>query len=315
MKNVSIVIPVFNEESGIVLLLERLYQLISKEELKHYNFEFLFVNDGSKDATWELLQHAQKAETSKKHISLINLSRNFGKEVAMMAGIDRAKGDCAVVIDADLQDPPELIPLMLQHWENGFQDVYARRVSRDGESFMKKWTSKSYYRFLQSTTNIPIQIDTGDFRLLDRKCLDALKQLPENSRNTKALFSWIGFKKKEITYRRDARQSGASKFNYFKLIELALDGITSFTTTPLRLATILGAGISAISFIYAIFTLFKNMFHPDGAHGYASTLIIILFLGGVQLLSIGILGEYISRIFIETKRRPLYYVEEYIENK
>ena len=230
----------------------------------------------------------------------------------MIAGLDHADADAVVIIDADLQDPPELITEMIRYWEQGYDDVFARRRSRQGESWFKRLTSTWYYRVLQSSTNVPIQIDTGDFRLLDRRCVEALRQFRESGRNTKALFSWIGFKKKEILYDRDPRLAGETKWNYPKLINLAIDGITSFTTAPLRAASILGLIVSAAAFIYIIYLVVGTLFfHANELAGYPSMMAVILFLGGVQLLSLGIIGEYVGKIFNETKQRPLYFVDEY----
>ena len=299
-------IPAYNEEEVLGFLFDRLDGLANS--IKNYKFEFLFVNDGSRDNTLEIIKSQAKKDS---RVSYINLSRNFGKEIAMIAGIDHVRGDAMVIIDADLQDPPELIPEMIKHWEEGYDDVYARRSSREGETWLKKKTSEMYYKILQSSTNIPIQIDTGDFRLLDRRCIDALKQFRESQRNTKAMFSWIGYKKKEILYNRDPRLAGTTKWNYRKLSNLAIDGITSFTTAPLRIATITGLLISAISFLYIIYLLVRPLFGVSTGAGYSSTLAVILFMGGVQMLFLGIIGEYIGRIFNETKNRPLYFIEEY----
>lgn len=306
MKIVTILIPAYNKEEVLGFLFDRLDGLANS--IKNYKFEFLFVNDGSRDNTLEIIKSQAKKDS---RVSYINLSRNFGKEIAMIAGIDHVRGDAMVIIDADLQDPPELIPEMIKHWEEGYDDVYARRSSREGETWLKKKTSEMYYKILQSSTNIPIQIDTGDFRLLDRRCIDALKQFRESQRNTKALFSWIGYKKKEILYNRDPRLAGTTKWNYRKLSNLAIDGITSFTTAPLRIATITGLMISAISFLYIIYLLVRPLFGVSTGAGYSSTLAVILFMGGVQMLFLGIIGEYIGRIFNETKNRPLYFIEEY----
>ena len=306
MKIVTILIPAYNEEEVLGSLFDRLDGLANS--IKNYKFEFLFVNDGSRDNTLEIIKSQAKKDS---RVSYINLSRNFGKEIAMIAGIDHVRGDAMVIIDADLQDPPELIPEMIKHWEEGYDDVYARRSSREGETWLKKKTSEMYYKILQSSTNIPIQIDTGDFRLLDRRCIDALKQFRESQRNTKAMFSWIGYKKKEILYNRDPRLAGTTKWNYRKLFNLAIDGITSFTTAPLRIATITGLLISAISFLYIIYLLVRPLFGVSTGAGYSSTLAVILFMGGVQMLFLGIIGEYIGRIFNETKNRPLYFIEEY----
>ena len=306
MKTITLLIPAYNEEEVLGFLFDRLDGIATS--IKNYKFEFLFVNDGSRDNTLEIIKSQAKKDS---RVSYINLSRNFGKEIAMIAGIDHVRGDAMVIIDADLQDPPELIPEMIKHWEEGYDDVYARRSSREGETWLKKKTSEMYYKILQSSTNIPIQIDTGDFRLLDRRCIDALKQFRESQRNTKALFSWIGYKKKEILYNRDPRLAGTTKWNYRKLSNLAIDGITSFTTAPLRIATITGLLISAISFLYIIYLLVRPLFGVSTGAGYSSTLAVILFMGGVQMLFLGIIGEYIGRIFNETKNRPLYFIEEY----
>ncbi len=306
MKTITLLIPAYNEEVVLDALFERLDALAKTE--KKYIFEFLFVNDGSRDGTLEIIK--KQAEKDNR-VSYINLSRNFGKEIAMIAGIDHVQGDAMVVIDADLQDPPELISEMITFWEEGYDDVYARRKSREGETWLKKKTSTAYYQVLQSSTNIPIQVDTGDFRLLSRRCIDALRQFRESQRNTKAMFSWIGYKKKEIFYDRDPRLAGETKWNYQKLINLAIDGITSFTTAPLRIATMTGLVISVSAFIYIAYLLIRPLFGVSTGAGYSSTLAIILFLGGAQMLFLGIIGEYIGRIFNETKNRPLYLIEEY----
>ena len=305
-KTISVLIPAYNEQAVLAALFERLDALTAS--VKGYNFEFLFVNDGSRDETLEIIK--QYAKTN-RHVSYINLSRNFGKEIAMIAGIDHAQGDALVIIDADLQDPPELIPDMIKLWEQGYDDVYARRKSRDGETWLKKKTSQWYYKLLQSSTTIPIQVDTGDFRLLDRRCIDALKQFRESQRNTKAMFSWIGYKKKELLYDRDPRAAGDTKWNYSKLINLAIDGVTSFTTAPLRMSSILGMIISCGAFLYILYLLIRPLFGVPTGAGYSSLMAVILFLGGVQMIFLGIIGEYIGRIFNETKQRPLYLIEEY----
>ena len=306
MKTITLLIPAYNEEVVLDALFERLDALAKTE--KKYIFEFLFVNDGSRDGTLEIIK--KQAEKDNR-VSYINLSRNFGKEIAMIAGIDHVQGDAMVVIDADLQDPPELISEMIKFWEEGYDDVYARRKSREGETWLKKKTSTAYYQVLQSSTNIPIQVDTGDFRLLSRRCIDALRQFRESQRNTKAMFSWIGYKKKEIFYDRDPRLAGETKWNYRKLFNLAIDGITSFTTAPLRIATMTGLIISISAFIYIAYLLIRPLFGVSTGAGYSSTLAIILFLGGAQMLFLGIIGEYVGRIFNETKNRPLYLIEEY----
>lgn len=309
-KLISILIPAYNEQEVLPALFKRLDKLA--EDTADYDFEFMFVNDGSRDKTYEIIQ---KRAHSDSRIAYINLSRNFGKEIAMLAGFDHVRGDAMVIIDADLQDPPELIPKMIKYWEDGYDDVFARRRSRDGESLIKKKTSKWYYRILQNSTRIPIQIDTGDFRLLDRRCVEALKKFRESERYTKGMFSWIGYKKKEILYDRDPRLAGESKWNYAKLINLAIDGITSFTTAPLRISSVIGGFISVVSFVYILYLIIRPVFGVETGSGYASTLAVILFLGGIQLLSLGIIGEYVGRIFNETKHRPLYLIEEIHESR
>ena len=310
MKLISILIPAYNEEP----VLEKLYVRLAKlaDSQKKYDFEFLFVNDGSKDKTLEIIKDYAAKDT---RVSYINLSRNFGKEIGMIAGLDHVQGDATVIIDADLQDPPELIPEMIQFWEDGYDDVYAKRKSRDGETWFKKFTSKMYYKTLQSVTHVPIQEDTGDFRLLDKRVVAAIVQFRDSQRNAKAIFSWVGFHKKEILYDRDPRAAGETKWNYIKLVNLAVDGITSFTTAPLRISTYAGACISVLAFVYLLYLVVRTIFVGTDAAGYPSMMAVILFLGGVQLLSLGIIGEYIGRIFNETKQRPLYLIEEYHNGK
>ena len=298
-------IPAYNEEKVLPKLFNRLNKLSQNES--NYLFEFLFINDGSKDSTMKLIS---EKSTIDNRISYINLSRNFGKERAMLAGFDYAKGDAIVIIDADLQDPPELIPNMISLWEEGYDDVYAKRESREGETWLKKATSKWFYSILDKISSIEIQRDTGDFRLLDRRAVEALKTLRESNRYTKGMFSWVGFKKKEITYKRDPRAAGETKWNYFKLFNLAIEGITSFTTSPLRISFIFGLFISIVAFFWILYLLIRPLFGVPTGGGYSSLMSVILFLGGVQLLAIGIIGEYIGRIFIETKNRPVYLVQD-----
>lgn len=306
MKKVSILIPAYNEEEVLYTLYDRLENVINK--LNNYEFEVLLINDGSKDSTLNILRELRKRD---KRMCYINLSRNYGKETAMIAGLDYVTGDCCIILDADLQDPPELIEEMLKYWEQGYDDVYAKRKSRAGESFMKKFTSSLFYKMLQKSTRIPIQKNTGDFRLLDRRCVDALRKFRESERYTKGMFSWIGFNKKEILFDRDPRVAGSTKWNYWKLIDLAIEGITSFTTKPLRISSFLGVIISFCAFVYIVIIIARTLIMGEAVKGYPSLMAVILFLGGVQLLSLGIIGEYIGRVFNETKRRPLYFVEEY----
>lgn len=308
MKKISILIPAYNEQEVLLILFDRLDALANSQ--KEFEFEFFFVNDGSKDDTLSIISQYAKKDA---RVSYINLSRNFGKEIAMIAGLDHVKGDATVIIDADLQDPPELIPEMIKLWQDGYDDVYAKRRSRQGESWFKKFTSKAYYKTLQRVTHVPIQEDTGDFRLLDKRVVAAIRQFRDTQRNAKAIFSWVGFKKIEILYDRDERAAGTTKWSYPKLVNLAVDGITSFTTSPLRAASIAGVIISFIAFVYILYLLIRPLFGVPTGDGYSSLMAVILFLGGVQLLSLGVIGEYVGRIFNETKQRPLYLIEEYHE--
>lgn len=309
-KLITILVPAYNEQEVLHLLYDRLVKLMN--ENTGYDFEILLVNDGSKDKTFEIMQELREKD---KRFCYLNLSRNFGKETAMIAGLDYCNGDAVVIIDADLQDPPELIPEMIKYWEEGYDDVYAKRKSREGETWLKKFTSKMYYEVLQGFTRIEIQKDTGDFRLLDRRCVEALKSMRENQRYTKGLFSIIGYNKKEILYDRDPRAAGQTKWNYGRLIDLSIDGITSFTTSPLRWAAILGIMISGVAFIYMIYIIIKTLATGIDVPGYASLMVVILFLGGIQLIFLGIIGEYLGRTFNESKHRPLYFIERYNETK
>lgn len=305
-KLITVMVPAYNEEKVIEQFYSRMN--IVTESISRYEFEILFINDGSTDETLSIIKQLREND---HRISYLDLSRNFGKEVAMLAGFDYAKGDAVVTIDADLQDPPEVIIDMIDYWEQGYEDIYAKRSNRQGETWLKKWTSKTFYRLLKKTTNIPIQEDTGDFRLLDRRCVNALRQLRESQRYTKGLFSWLGFKKKEILFSRDPRAAGETKWNYRKLFNLAIEGITSFTTYPLKLSSYLGIFISLGAFVYMFFVIIKTLVYGASVSGYPSLMSVMLFLGGIQLLSLGVIGEYLGRIFNETKRRPVYLVQEY----
>ena len=306
MKKISIIVPAYNEEESLPFLFERLDKLM--ESVDNYEFEILFVDDGSKDKTLELIKEQRKKDN---RISYVTFARNFGKETAMIAGLDYAQGDAVIFIDADLQDPPELIPELIKYWEEGYDDVYAQRKSRKGETFLKKFTSKMYYKVLQSLTKVPIQKDTGDFRLLDRRCVNALRKMRESSRNTKSLFSWIGYKKKEVLYDRDPRIAGKTKWNYAKLIDLAIDGITSFTTSPLKISTYLSIPTFFVLFVYFVYVLVKCAVLNVGIQAFQAIILLILFFSGIQILLFGIVGEYLGRIFNEAKNRPLYFVNEY----
>ena len=306
MKTITILIPCYNEEKSLDLLYERMKKLI--DDMSAYQFKVLLVNDCSVDHTLDKMQQLHAKDSM---VSYLSLSRNFGKEIAMLAGLDYAEGDAVIIMDADLQDPPELIPQMIREWENGYDDVYARRRSRAGETWFKKATAHWYYRILQKFADIDIPADVGDFRLLDRQAVDALCSLRERQRYTKGLFSWIGYNKKELLFDRDPRAAGNSKMNFIKLLGLAVDGITSFSVAPLRLASILGLIISTVAFAYLVFVIVKTLLFGDPVAGYPSMISIILFMGGIQLIVLGIIGEYVGRIFYEAKGRPDYLVGEY----
>ncbi len=306
VEKLTILIPVYNEQECLEMLYQRLVNVADK--LEEVETEFLFVNDGSRDDSLQIIKHLQRSD---KRVALLDLSRNFGKEVAMTAGIDYATGEALVIIDADLQDPPELIGEMLKGIEDGYDDVYAKRSNRKGETWMKKSTSKLYYRMLKKISDIPVQEDTGDYRMFSKRAIDALRRLKENERNMKGLFSFIGFKKKPIYYERDPRIAGKTKWNYWKLVNLAAQGFMSTSKVPLRLISIMGIFVSLIAFLYLIFVVVRAAIWGDPVSGYPSMVSIILFLGGGQMLALGIIGEYLGIVFSETKKRPIYYVNEY----
>lgn len=301
----SVIVPAFNEAEVLPEFHRRLSQALSKLDL---DSEIIYVNDGSKDATTDMLRTLQ---TGDPRVAIIDLSRNFGKEIAMTAGLDHASGDAMVIIDADLQDPPELIPELIKHWREGYDDVYARRSTRDGENFFKRSTAHLFYLLLHALSNVDIPPDTGDFRLLSRRAVDSLKQLREQHRFMKGLFNWVGFERKEVLYKREPRAAGKSKWNYWRLWNFALEGITSHTTAPLRLASYLGFAVAAFAFAYALFMVYDKLIHGNPVAGYPSLMVAILFLGGVQLVTLGVIGEYLGRMFDESKRRPLYFVKNY----
>ena len=305
MKKVTILLPAYNEEASFPLITERMQQVM--EENPSYEWEFLLVNDGSTDHT---LQQTIKLHEQDAHYNYVDLSRNYGKEIAMMAGFDYAQGDAVIIMDADMQHPINVIPDMLKYWEEGYDDVYAQRQGSE-ESWLKRKTSHWYYLLLQSLTRVPIQRDTGAFRLLDRSCIEALRQMRETERNTKGMYSWIGFHKKGIYYQQLERQEGQSKWGIMSLVNLALNGIMSYTTAPLRLASILGLFVSVVAFFYLVYIIVMTNVYGDPVQGYPTIMVTVLFLGGVQLLSLGILGEYIGRIFNEVKGRPGYFINSY----
>lgn len=309
MKKITLLIPCYNEEESLPLLYPELKKLMETND--KYEWELMFVNDGSKDNTLETLAQLRATDS---RVNYIDLSRNFGKEVAMLAGFDYASGDCMIIMDADLQHPPTLIPEMIKWWKLGYDDVYAKRQSRGKESWLRKRLSLQFYKILQRSSRFDVLQNVGDFRLLDRKCINALKKMRESERYTKGMYCWIGFKKKEIEFQQGDRIAGESSWNYRQLFSLAVDGITSFTNAPLRISTITGFVISVLTFIYMVWVFIKAAIWGDPVQGYPTLVILILFLGGAQLLSLGIIGEYIGRIYNETKNRPNYIVRDFNGN-
>ncbi len=306
MKIVTVIIPCFNEAQSLPLLHAELCRLAEAEP--NYVFEFLFINDGSRDHTADELRQLRAKD---ERCNYVELSRNYGKEVAPLAGFDYAKGDCAVVMDADLQHPPQAVHAMLRKWEEGYDDVYARRISRGKEAWLRKRLSLAYYKLLSRSARIDVLPNVGDFRLLDRCCLDALRQLREQSRYTKGMYCYIGFKKTFVDFETQDRVAGQSSMSYRLLFRLAIEGLTAFTTSPLQWATGLGLVVSLVSFVYAIWVGIKTLVWGEPVAGFPTLMITILFLGGVQLLSLGIIGEYLGRVFHETKNRPVYFVQSY----
>lgn len=301
----SMVVPVYNERTVLPQFTERLTAVLDGLDLET---EILFVDDGSDDATVQWLEDRSRDD---ERIALLRLSRNFGKEAAMSAGLDHARGDAVVIIDADLQDPPELIPRFVDEWRQGFDVVYGLRESRAGEGPIKRFSAAVFYRVMDRLSDVSVPRDVGDFRLLSRRAVDALGGLREQHRYMKGLFAWIGYPQKAISYARDARMAGASKWSFWKLWNLALEGITSFSAAPLRLATLLGIVTSAGAFSYGLFFLLRTLLFGNPVPGYPSLMVVILFLGGVQLVCLGIIGEYLARTYNESKRRELYFVMEY----
>ncbi|MFN6562572.1 MAG: glycosyltransferase family 2 protein [Nostoc sp. ChiSLP01] len=302
--DISVVVPMYNEEPNIDYLFERLISVLIRLNMK---YEIVCVNDGSKDNTLKcLVEHHYRNPA----IKVVNLSRNFGKEIALTAGIDYTTGAAVVPIDADLQDPPELIEQLIAKWREGYDVVYATRRSRQGESWIKRFTASAFYRTIGKMSQTPIPPNTGDFRLLDRRVVNALKQIPERNRFMKGLFAWVGFKQTSILYDRPQRYQGYTKWNYWKLWNFAIDGIAAFSLIPLKVWSYLGLSISLISFSYASFLVIRTLVFGIDIPGYASLMVAVLFLGGVQLLSLGMIGEYLGRVYDEVKGRPLYLVRD-----
>lgn len=303
----SLVIPVYNEKPVIPMLLERLKQVMSGLDL---SYEILLVDDGSRDGSGELMYRLALTDPT---LHVLRLSRNFGKEAALTAGLDHARGEAVIIMDADLQDPPELIPQMLTYWREGYDVVSMKRRSREGETRFKTWSAHCYYRMLNKISDVDIPTDTGDFRLMSRHALEALKQLPERNRYMKGLFAWIGMKTKVVEYDRHARVAGKSKWDYFALVGLAFEGITSFSRSPLRIAMALGVFIAMAGFLFGLWIVIKTLMLGEVVPGYPSMIALVTFLGGVQLMTVGLLGEYVGKIYYESKQRPIYLLSDEVE--
>lgn len=299
----TIIVPIYNEELVIPETYARLTRVM---EQTGDGYELLFINDGSRDSSAAIIGTLCASDS---RVRLLNFSRNFGHQAAITAGMDYALGQAVVIIDADLQDPPETILPMIEKWKEGFEVVYGKRKKRKGETFFKKVTAKAYYRFLRSMTAVDIPSDVGDFRLIDRKVVDAMKRLPEKNRYVRGLVSWVGFRQTWVEYVREERFAGGTKYSLKKMIRLAMDGITAFSYKPLKLATGLGIFISVMSFLYLAIVFFQGLF-TDTVTGWASTIAVILFSQGIVLMMLGLMGEYIGRIYDEIKNRPMYLIRE-----
>ena len=301
--DVSLLIPVFNEAEALPFLLKELNQVLGQVNL---TFEIIFINDGSTDQTLDLLKNISEKD---RRIVVVDLSRNFGKEAALTAGLDICRGRAAIPVDADLQDPPDLIPELIAQWEKDYDVVNAVRRSRRDDSRLKRYSAHVFYRTLGRLSAINLPADTGDFRLLSRPVIDALKAMPERRRFMKGMFAWVGFKSTDVFYDRKARVAGKTTWNYFKLFNLAIEGITSFSSAPLRLAMYLGLGVACLSMTYAAVVIFKTLVWGESVAGYPSLMVALLFLGAMQLICIGIIGEYLGRVYEESKGRPIYLVK------
>jgi len=304
MPRLTVVVPAYNESAVLAAFHQRLAGVLDQLTL---SCDVLYVDDGSRDDTWAIMQSLAATDS---RVGTLKLSRNFGKEAALTAGLDHVDADAAVVIDADLQDPPELIPQLVEQWRAGYDVVYATRSARAGETGLKRFTSAAFYRTMESLSEVPVPRDTGDFRLLSRRALNALSQLRERQRFMKGLFAWIGYRQTAVTYLRDPRMAGKTKWNYWRLTQLAIEGITSFSSAPLKLATWTGLAASVAAFLFGLKVMLKALLHGDPVPGYPSLMVVILFLGGIQLLALGVIGEYLGRNYNETKQRPLYFIEE-----
>ncbi len=302
--DLSLLIPIFNEADVVPLLLKELYQVLNRVSL---TWEIVFIDDGSTDQTLNLLQSYSNTD---ERIVIVELSRNFGKEAALTAGFDICRGRAAIPMDADLQDPPDLIPDLVDKWQRGYDVVNAVRRSRRDDSLVKRFSAYIFYRMIGRLSPVNLPVDTGDFRLLSRADIEALKRMPERRRYMKGMFAWVGFKSIEVSYDRKARVAGKTNWNYFKLLNFAVEGITSFSSAPLRLAMYLGLVVALLSIIYAGIVVFKTIVWGESVAGYPSLMVALLFIGAMQLICIGIIGEYIGRVYDESKRRPIYLIKD-----
>jgi len=305
-RSLTIVIAAYNEEEALPVLHPRLARVMDGLDL---DCRLLYVDDGSRDGTWATLQAIAAGDP---RVSLLRLARNFGKELALTAGLDQVGTDGALVLDADGQDPPELIPAFVAKWREGYDVVYGTRSRRDGETWFKRFTAAGFYRVMHWLSRTDIPRNTGDFRLMSRRVLDALRQLRERQRFMKGLFTWVGFRQVALAYDREPRMAGDTKFNYWRLWNLALEGITSFSTVPLRLATYVGVFTALVAFGWGLWIIARTVLWGDPVEGWPSLMTVVLFLGGLQLVALGIIGEYLGRLYVESKQRPLYLVSEAI---
>ena len=302
----TIVVAVYNEQDALPLLHARLRKTLDGLDLAT---RVLFVDDGSRDRSWEVMRQIARDDP---RVALLRLSRNFGKEAALTAGLDRVTKGAALVLDGDGQDPPELIPDFVARWREGCDDVFGTRLERDGEGWLKRASAHAFYRVIGRLSKVPIPRDTGDFRLLSRRALDALAQLRERGRFMKGLFAWVGYRQASVPYRREPRLAGRSKFGFWKLWNFALDGITSFSTAPLRVATYIGLLTALVAFGFGVWTILKTLLWGEAVRGYPTLMAVILFLGGVQLIALGVIGEYLGRLYQEAKQRPLYLLDAWL---
>ena len=307
-ERLTIVIAAFNEADSLPVLHPRIEAQLDALARDGVDAQVLYVDDGSRDATWQVMQQLAADD---RRIALLRLSRNFGKELALTAGLDRVDEGAALILDADGQDPPELIPQFVAKWREGYDDIHGTRMEREGESWLKRATAHAFYRVIGALSKTPIPADTGDFRLLSARALHALQQLRERHRFMKGLFGWVGYNRVAIPYHRDPRMAGSSKFNFWRLWNLALEGITSFSTAPLRLATYLGLLTALVAFVYGVAIIVKALLWGDPVAGWPTMMSVILFLGGVQLIALGVIGEYLGRLYDESKQRPLYLVDSW----